>query len=403
MPAKPKRATKKPKKTTANALQKTLPETGKKAHNGKTAKTCKHEKKNAPAVKKRKVINVALQGGGAHGAFTWGVLDALLEDDRMDIESISATSAGAMNAAIMIQGLEEGGIPRAREMLTSFWQQVSQAGVFYSPVQSTASHWANLLNPLLASTNIDEAASFSAFETLTHFVSPYQFNPLNINPLRTILGNLLDITRLKQADSVKLFVSATCVRTGIGRIFTQKELTVDTLLASAALPNLFQAVKVGKDYYWDGGYSGNPSLWPLFYASKSSDILIIHVNPIIRNELPDRATSIDNRLNEITFNSSLLDELRAIAFVKKLVVEEWLKDKYKDRLRNMLIHAIRADKVLADFSVASKFNTDWTFLTNLRDLGRAEGKNWINKNWDALGKRDTVDIGRDYLDISAGG
>lgn len=351
----------------------------------------------------RKIINLALQGGGAHGAFTWGVLDALLEDDRIDIEGISATSAGAMNAAVMVQGLDTGGTAKAREMLEVFWQQISQAGILYSPVQSTASHFANLMNPFLAATDVDENAGFAVFETMTHFVSPYQFNPMNVNPLRPILENTLNIRKLRDSKSVKLFISATCVRTGIGRVFANKDLSVDCLLASAALPDLFQAVKIGKDYYWDGGYSGNPALYPLFYNAVSRDILIVHVNPITRKELPDRAPSISNRLNEITFNASLLDELRAIAFVKKLLLNGWLKEKHKDDLKNILIHAIRADKVLKDMSVASKFNTDWDFLISLRDMGRREGKRWINKNYDAIGKNDTVDIHRDYLGISPGG
>lgn len=351
----------------------------------------------------RKIINLALQGGGAHGAFTWGVLDALLEDDRIDIEGISATSAGAMNAAVMAQGIDTGGTAKAREMLEVLWRQISQAGMFYSPVQSTASHFANLMNPMLAATDVDENTGFAMFETMSHFVSPYQFNPLNINPLRPILENILSIPLLRDSKSVKLFISATCVRTGIGRIFVNKDLSIDCLLASAALPDLFQAVKIGKDYYWDGGYSGNPALYPLFYNAVSRDILIVHVNPITRRELPDRAPSISNRLNEITFNASLLDELRAIAFVKKLLLEGWLKEKHKDQLKNILVHAIRADRALKDLSVASKFNTDWDFLTSMRDMGRREGRRWINKNYDAIGKRDTVDIHRDYLDISAGG
>jgi NTE family protein len=193
------------------------------------------------------------------------------------------------------------------------------------------------------------------------------------------------------------------VRTGIGRVFENKEITVDTLLASATLPEMFQAVKIGDDYYWDGGYSGNPALYPLFYAAETTDILIVHVNPIVRQEIPRSATAIDNRLNEITFNGALLDELRAIAFAKRLVTEGWLKDEYKGRLKNILIHAIRADEVLKDLSVASKMDTDWDFLISLRDLGRTEGKNWIDRNYDAINERDTVDIRRDYLDLDAGG
>ncbi len=352
----------------------------------------------------RKVINVALQGGGAHGAFTWGVLDALLADDRIDIEGVSGTSAGAMNAAVMVQGLDTGGTVKAREMLEEFWTQISQAGAYCSPAQTALAHWANMLNPFRAAMmKADESAAFNLFESIARYMSPYQFNPMNINPLRDILEGILDIRGIQNSKSVKLFVTATCVRTGIGRVFENKDITVDTLLASATLPEMFQAVKIGKDYYWDGGYSGNPTLYPLFYDTRSRDILIVHVNPIVRKEIPQSAATIDNRLNEITFNGALLDELRAIAFAKRLITEGWLKDKYKDKVRNILIHAIRADEVLKDLSVASKMDTNWDFLISLRDLGRAEGENWINKNYDAINVRDTVDIGRDYLTIDCGG
>lgn len=365
-----------------------------------SSKTAKQDSAHSP---QRKTINLALQGGGAHGAFTWGVLDALLEDHRIDIEGVSATSAGAMNAAIMVQGLDDGGTDKARQMLEDFWLEISKAGALYSPVKGAPARWANAINPFMNATEYDETLSFGLFEMMTHFVSPYQFNPLNVNPLRTILEKIIDIPKLQAADSVKLFVTATCVRTGIGRVFTKNCLSIDALMASAALPDLFQAVQIDNDYYWDGGFSGNPSLYPLFENAVSRDILIVHVNPITRNQLPDRAATIANRLNEITFNSSLLDELRAINFVKKLIENDMLRDEYKDKYRDILIHAIRADKVLENFSVASKYDTDWDFLTSLRDLGREEGKRWVDENWEALGQRDTVNIARDYLDISAGG
>ncbi len=360
----------------------------------------------AKKVKKpgRKIINIALQGGGAHGAFTWGVLDALLADDRIDIEAVSGTSAGAMNAAIMVQGLDTGGTEKARQMLEDFWKRIAETGAYLSPVQSAAARWANMLNPFQATAmEADESLCFGLFETMAHYVSPYQFNPMNINPLRNILADILDVKKIQSSKSVKLYVTATNVRNGVGRVFENHEITIDALLASAALPDLFQAVKIGDDHFWDGGYSGNPSLYPLFYASKSSDILIVHVNPIVRTDVPQRSAAIDNRLNEITFNGALLDELRAIAFAKRLVMEGWLKDKYKSKVRNMLVHAIRADDVLKDLSVASKLDTDWDFLISLRDLGRVEGINWLDRNYDAINVRDTVDIRRDYLDISPGG
>ncbi len=361
----------------------------------KSKKTAKAKEGNG-----RKVINLALQGGGAHGAFTWGVLDALLEDDRVDIEGIAATSAGAMNAAVMAQGLNNGGVKAARKLLNEFWERVAQAGAFYSPVCGAASGWANMVAPWTES--IEQSLSYGAFEMMTNFLSPYQFNPANLHPLRPILEDMLTIPQLRSDCSIKLCVSATAVRTGTGHIFYNADLSIDALLASAALPTMFQAVKIGKDYYWDGGYAGNPPLWPLFSRAVSRDILIVHVNPIVRDELPDRASSIDNRLNEITFNASLLDELRAISFVKRLIRENWLRDEYRDRMKDILIHAIRADRVLKDLSVASKFDTDWDFLTRLRDLGRAEGAAWVDAHYDSLGVEDTVDIVKEYLEIGAG-
>lgn len=331
----------------------------------------------------RKTLNLALQGGGAHGAFTWGVLDALLEDGRVEFEGITATSAGSMNAAVMLYGLMQEGPALARSLLEQFWKRVSNAGVVFG------ADWASK-NPF----------AYNWFESLSQLASPYQLNPLNLNPLRDILTALIDFDALAECKKGKLFVCATHVETGNARIFENKELSVDVLLASAALPFLFQAVEIDGRHYWDGGYMGNPALWPLFYDTQSRDILIVHVNPIIRQDVPKDPISIDNRLNEISFNSAMLKDLRAIDFVKKLLEKDMLKDEFKSQYKDILLHAIRTEKVMADLPHSSKFNTNWDFLIKLRDLGRDAAKHWLRYDLRDVGVKSSVDIQADYLNFN---
>lgn len=345
----------------------------------------------------QKSINLALQGGGAHGAYTWGVLDALLEDGRFDIEGISATSAGAMNAAALAYGKSSGGAERAREVLHDFWHEIARVGALYSPVKRSATEFVNAMNPFTQDWGMDNSMSFALFEAMTRSVSPYQFNPLNINPLREVLERSLDFDEIHACECVKLFISATDVQSGTSKVFHNQDVTIDVLTASAALPFLFQAVEINGRHYWDGGYMGNPALHPLFYHARSRDILLVHVNPIVREDVPQKAYEIHNRINEITFNSTLLKELRAIDFVKRLIDEDMLKDEYKERYKNILIHAIRSDETLCDLSIASKFDTSWHFLCYLRDKGREQAQSWLAENFKHIGKKDTVDIRRDYL------
>lgn len=338
-----------------------------------------------------KLINIALQGGGAHGAFVWGVLDKLLEDGRIKIEALSATSAGSMNGVIYSYGLHKGGRQGARELLYQFWKRISEVGKIYSPVHPLP--WEHLKNDW----NVDKSIGYSFFDTITNVFSPYEFNPLNINPLRDILDEMIDFEELRQCSAVKLFLSATNVRTGRIRVFPIEELTIDAVLASACLPYLFQSVQIGKEFYWDGGYSGNPAIFPLFYHTKSRDILIIHTNPIERDEIPKTADDIHNRVIEITFNSSLLKEIRAVTFVQKLLREEWLKEEYRGHFKDILLHSIRGDETMCELSVPSKFNTDWDFLMYLFTKGRAAGDEWIQENYSHLGKSSTVDLYREFL------
>jgi len=319
-----------------------------------------------------KRVNLALQGGGAHGAFGWGVLDRLAEDGRLDIEGLSAASAGSVNAVVYAQGRMTGGNDGAREALENFWQAISKAGRPYAP-------------------------GAMILQTLTGLFSPYQFNPFNVNPLRAVLAKNVDMRAVQACDCLELFICATNVRNGQPRIFSTRELTLDVVLASACVPSMFQAVEVGGEHYWDGGYMGNPPLYPLIYNTQSRDIVIVHINPIVRPQLPTSAHEIQNRLNEITFNSSLIRELRAIAFVTKLIEQGWLKDEFRDQLKHVLIHSIRSDEVMCDLTVASKLNTDWSFLRELRDRGRAAAAGWLDRVHEHIGERSTVDLRAEFL------
>jgi NTE family protein len=335
-----------------------------------------------------KTINLALQGGGAHGAFTWGVLDRLLEDERIAFEGVSATSAGAMNAAVLAYGLTEGGREGARKALAGFWRRVSHAASI-GPLQPT---W---LDRMTGNRSLEWSPAFMAFDLISRVLSPYQFNPLNRNPLREVLLQSVDFERLRSAECpVKLFLSATNVRTGKIKVFENDVICPDRVLASGCLPFLFQAVEIDGEHYWDGGYMGNPAIFPLIYSCGSRDVLIIHINPLERQEVPTTAFEIMNRVNEISFNSSLMREMRAISFVTKLIDDnpEAMKS-----LKRMLIHAIAADDVMSELGAASKLNGDWEFLVYLRDQGRAHADRWLDESFDRLGRESSVDIRRDYL------
>jgi NTE family protein len=342
-----------------------------------------------PAGKKR--INLALQGGGAHGAFAWGVLDQLLADGRLEFEGISGTSAGSMNAVVLAYGLHIGGADEARRALERFWRAVSAAGERYSPL--SAFPW----EKQLMQWNRDQSWSFQMFKAMTSTFSPYQLNPVNFNPLRDLLIEQVDFAELNKCKKTKLFLSATNVQSGNVRVFNTDEVTADAVMASACLPFLYQAVEIDGHAYWDGGYMGNPALFPLFYNTDTRDVLIIHINPIVRDGTPTAPHEIDDRVNEISFNSSLIKELRAVAFVQKLLDEGWLKDEYRDQMKYVLIHSLRADQALADLSAASKMCTDWEFLTMLRDRGRAATQEWLTKNYEDVGKRQTVDLRSEFL------
>jgi len=335
-----------------------------------------------------KTISLALQGGGAHGAFTWGVLDRLLEDGRISFEGISATSAGAMNAVVLAYGLTEGGREGARKALAGFWRRVSHAAAT-GPLQPT---W---LDRLTGNRSLEWSPAFIAFDLISRLMSPYQFNPLNRNPLREVLLQSVDFERLRSADCpVKLFLSATNVRTGKIKVFENDVICPERVLASGCLPYLFQAVEIDGEHYWDGGYMGNPAIYPLIYGCDSRDVMIIHINPLERQELPTSAFEIMNRVNEISFNSSLMREMRAISFVTKLIDDD---PQAMKSLKRVLVHAIAADEIMSELGAASKLNGDWEFLTYLRDQGSDHADKWLSLNFDRLGRESSVDIGKEYL------
>jgi NTE family protein len=334
-----------------------------------------------------KTVNLALQGGGAHGAFAWGVLDRLLEEERLAFDGVSATSAGAMNATVLAYGLTIGGREGARKALANFWRRVSH-GAMLSPLQPT--WWDRFTHDHSMKHN----PAFMFFDVVTRMMSPYQFNPGNFHPLRGILEECVDFEVLRNGSAVKLYLSATNVRTGKVKLFEHGELCVDAVLASGCLPFMFQAVEIEGEAYWDGGYMGNPAIFPLIYHCGSRDVVIVHINPIEREDVPRDARDIMNRINEISFNSSLMREMRAIAFVTKLIDDNVFCE---TQLKRMLIHAIEGDAYMSHLGVASKLNPDWEFLTHLRDIGRARADAWLADCFDRLGVDSTVDIRARYL------
>jgi len=334
-----------------------------------------------------KLVNLALQGGGAHGAFAWGVLDRLLEEDGIAFEGISATSAGAVNAVICAHGLAKGGREGARQALREFWQQISRIACL-SPVQPS------LLDRLTGNHRLETSPAFFLFHMLTQVVSPYELNPFNYNPLRDVLERLVDFEHLRRSPQVKLFLSATNVRSGKIRVFENHEMSADVVLASACLPFIFQAVEIDGDHYWDGGYMGNPALFPLIYRCEQSDVVVIHINPISRPDVPKTAADILNRINEISFNSSLMREVRAVEFLNRLVDEGHAPT---PDIRQVRLHAIEADDIMQHLGAASKLNADWTFLTDLHAIGRRRADAWLREDFPKVGLRSSIDIQGRYL------
>ncbi len=329
-----------------------------------------------------KSINLGLQGGGAHGAFTWGVLDALLEDGRIRLEAISGISAGAINAVVVADGLAEGGEDGARRALWRFWRAVSFGG-WFSPVRRS------LLSRLFGDYSLDYSWTFRTYDLVTRLWSPYVLNPANLNPLRRLVNAEVNFERAKNSG-LRLFVAATSVRTGHVRVFEGPDIDLDVVMASACVPTLFQAVTIDGEAYWSGGFGGNPPLAPLGEHCTAGDVVLVQTNPFTRARLPRRAYDIANRVSEISFNASLLKELQYFDFVGRLLDEGALP---KDRFRKVLFHMIESEKQLEFLEASSKFNTEWTFLLKLHDLGRAAAQRWIDTHFASLGRCSTVDLG----------
>lgn len=343
-----------------------------------------------PAAATKPVV-LALQGGGAHGAFAWGVLDRLLEDGRLDIEAMSATSAGAMNAVVMAYGVSLGGADGARAKLAEFWKAISDAGQLYSPIRTTPSErWLQAFG-----IHSEVSPTFMAFQALTHVFSPYQLNPWGFNPLKDVLTRVVDFGRLQACPvATRLYLSATNVRTGKVRVFENNELSADVVLASACLPYVFQAVEIDGEHYWDGGFMGNPAIFPLIYRKGSRDVVVVHINPLERKKLPMSAPEIFDRMNEISFNSSLMREMRAIAFVTRLIDEGAID---ANKYARVLIHGIDDSATMEQLGVATKLNPDWEFLVRLRDAGRRAAEAWLRRHFTSVGETSTVDLAELYL------
>ena len=326
------------------------------------------------------LLDFALQGGGSHGAFTWGVLDRLLEEPWMQIDGISGTSAGAMNAAVLSDGYAEGGPDGARAALEAFWKRVSKAAVM-SPFRRGP------LDILMGRWTLDNSPLFVAFDMASRLFSPYDLNPRAFNPLTDILAESINFERLV-ASPIKVFVTATNVRTGRGRVFRNAELTPDVLLASACLPTVFQAVEIEGDPYWDGGYSGNPTITPLVRECKSQDTILVQINPVERAGTPRTSQEILNRLNEISFNAPLLKELRMIALLRQMTDPRQCE---ATQWAGMRIHRV-ATEAMADLGSSSKMNAEWDFLCMLRDQGRRSAEEFLQNHGGDLGQRSSLDL-----------
>ena len=326
------------------------------------------------------LIDLALQGGGAHGAFTWGVLDRLLEEPWLQIEAISGTSAGAMNAAILASGWMRAKAEGARAALDSYWQRVSRTAAF-SPVQRS------FLDRLLGRWTIDNSPGYIVMDLMSRVLSPYDLNPFGLNPLRALLSEHIDFDHLA-ASPIKLFVTATSVRTGRGCIFRNGEITADVLLASSCLPTLFQAIEINGEFYWDGGYVGNPTITPLIRESNAHDTILVQINPRERSGVPRSASEILNRINEISFNSPLMKELRMIALLRQVADPGQGEGA---RWAGMRMHTIMTD-ALAEFGASSKLNAEAAFLTMLKAEGRRCAGEFLAVHGDAIGNKSSVDI-----------
>jgi len=331
----------------------------------------------------KKHVGIALQGGGAHGAFTWGVLDRLLEEDSMVAEAMCGTSAGALNAVACAYGLHLGGPSKAKELLEQLWRKVALTGSYlFKP---------GIFDKAYGNGDIYNSPGYVMFNAITQVLSPYNFNPLNYNPLRDILNDLIDFDELKTYNKKKLFICATNVKTNRAKIFENKDITVDAVLASACLPLLFQAVEIDGEYYWDGGYMGNPPIFPIITNTNLKDIVLVKINSININSVPTSARDIADRVNEISFNSSLINEMKLIHYRNELIRHGVLKVDNKTN-REIFVHTISGYDALSQLKYSSKMNTSWEFLLDLKEKGRNIADKWIKTDYNEVGLKSTFDV-----------
>lgn len=335
-----------------------------------------------------KSISLALQGGGSHGALTWGVLERLSEADNIKIEAITATSAGAMNAVAFSAGMAQGGARGARESLERFWREVSTRSAPFASLRTP-----ELPGPLKV---LSMWTPYNMLSMLSSIASPYDLNPLDFNPLRDALDTAIDFEAARRSG-IALHLAATNVETGRARIFTGDEINLDSTLASACLPQTFKAVEIDGEPYWDGGYMGNPSLFPLIYSDAPRDILLVMLNPLWRRGVPKTAGAIQDRLNEINFNSALIGEIRAIGFVQKLLDENMLVEDKKGAYKKLYLHSIQGGGETCEYGLETKYDTRWGFLLELRERGRTLANDWLANCANSVGVESTVDIHSEFL------
>ena len=344
--------------------------------------------KRTQPIKKVKV-DIALQGGGSHGAFTWGVLDRLLEEPRIEVDGVSGTSAGAMNAVALVQGLAQDGPEQVSKLLRRFWGRVSAAAAF-SPLQRT------MMDRMTSGWRLDRSPIYAWTEVFSSFFSPYDYNPFGFNPLRNIVEDTFDFAAINSKTAPRLFQSATNVRSGRLQLFRQPAISADTTLASACLPSVYQAVEINGEHFWDGGYMGNPPLFPLVRETDAHDLILIQINPMRREDVPKRSGEINNRLNEIVFNSSILHELRAAGIMLSMLKEEQVQ---LHGLSSERLHRFHAESVMQELSASSKMNAAPDFIEFLYETGRATADAWIAEHAADIGVRTTwvPDIVQDYM------
>jgi NTE family protein len=326
------------------------------------------------------LVDLALQGGGSHGAFTWGVLDRLLEEPWIRIEAISGTSAGAMNAAVLVDGFSRDGAAGARAALDAYWRRVSRAAAF-SPLQRSP------IERMLGRWTLDTSPAYLAIDMMSRIFSPYDLNPTGFNPLRQVLADSIDFARLASSP-IKLFITATNVHTGRGRIFRNSQITPDVLLASACLPTMFRAIEIDGEPYWDGGFAGNPTITPLVRESDAFDTILVQINPRERRDKLRKAGDILDRLNEISFNAPLMKELRMIALLRQASDPGSGEGARWARMRT---HRIASDR-LAEFGASSKLNAEWEFLALLKEEGRKSAEAFLAAHGADVGQRSSTDL-----------